>query len=67
MVEVKSWLVVGGGDKIEADHGWWRRIHTCSWVVVGVSGKNMADRGWSWMVVDGRGLSWLPALLVMPV
>ena len=57
MVGVKSRLAVGGGDKIMADHGWWRRICTWSWVVVGVSGKNMADRRWSWIVMAVRTIS----------
>ena len=32
---VKLWLVVGGGDKIMADRGWWLRNFAWSWVVAG--------------------------------
>ena len=44
---VKLWLVVGGGDKIMADRGWWwRRNYAWSWVVVGVGGKIIAGSVW---------------------
>ena len=63
MVGVKLWLVVGGGDKIMADRGWWWQNYTWSSVIVGGGSKIMAGRGCLWMVVAGREWSWVAAQL----
>ena len=60
---------MGSGGEIMAGRGWWQQIYGWSWMIVGVGGEIMTGRGWwqqnygsswvSWMVVGGRGWSWM--------